>query len=121
MSNLGWYQKMTTAAKKVGGPKNLFLIVLGTGAILDASAKYCYKIISKSRDNKKQLAEATIIHTVKKEAKSNEGLVFLVGDQFRVLERDGDAVLIEKLDDNNNPYFVSAKFLSKISDYQSKE
>lgn len=24
MSNLGWYQVMTTVAKKVGGPKNLF-------------------------------------------------------------------------------------------------
>ena len=31
MSNLGWYQVMTTAAKKVGGPRNLFLLTLGAG------------------------------------------------------------------------------------------
>ena len=27
MSNLGWYQKITTAAKRVGGPKNLILLI----------------------------------------------------------------------------------------------
>ena len=31
MSNLGWYQVMTTAAKKVGGPRNLLLLTLGAG------------------------------------------------------------------------------------------
>lgn len=32
MSNLGAYQWSTTAAKKVGSPKNLVLIIAGTGA-----------------------------------------------------------------------------------------
>ena len=32
MSNLGAYQWLTTVAKKVGGPKNLVLIIAGTGA-----------------------------------------------------------------------------------------
>ena len=62
VSNLGWYQIITTAAKK-----------------------------------------------------SNEGLAFSVGDQYRILELDGDAALIEKIGDKNNPYFVSAKFLNSIS------
>ena len=38
MGNLGWYQLMTTVAKKVGGPKRLFALVLGGGAILGGGA-----------------------------------------------------------------------------------
>ena len=57
------------------------------------------------------------IYTVKTEGTSNEGLLFKVNDKFRVLEQDGDAVLIEKIKDEHNPYFVSAKFISSISDY----
>lgn len=33
MSNLGWYQVITTWSKKVGGPLNLLGIVAGVGAI----------------------------------------------------------------------------------------
>ena len=57
------------------------------------------------------------LYSVTVSAKSNEGLVFNVGDQFRVLENDGDAVLIEKVEDVGNPYFVSAEFLKLISNY----
>lgn len=32
MSNLGWYQKLTTAAKAVGGPKKLLGLILASGA-----------------------------------------------------------------------------------------
>ena len=49
---------------------------------------------------------------------SNEGLEFKIGDQFRVLESDKDAILIEKIGDNNNPYFVSAELLKNISDFE---
>ena len=45
-------------------------------------------------------------------------LHFKVGDQFKVLDVDGDAGLIEIIGDNNSPYFVSLKFLSSISDYK---
>lgn len=33
MSNLGDYQRMTILAKKVGGPKNLAVIIAGAGAV----------------------------------------------------------------------------------------
>ncbi len=39
-------------------------------------------------------------------------------ETFKVLERDGNAVLIEKLGDDNNPYFVAAELLNEISDYK---
>lgn len=54
----------------------------------------------------------------KEEIVSNEGLQFHVGETFKVLERDGNAVLIEKLGDDNNPYFVVAELLNEISDYK---
>lgn len=33
------------------------------------------------------------------------------------MECDGDAILIEVLDDPNNPYFVSSRLLRLISDF----
>ena len=49
------------------------------------------------------------------------GIVFGGGALFgggAVAGADGNATLIEKLGDNNNPYFVSTKFLRSISDYR---
>ena len=43
--------------------------------------------------------------------------VFRVGDEYRVLECDEDAILIEVLGDPNNPYFVSGALLATISDF----
>jgi hypothetical protein len=74
--------------------------------------------VAKELDEKKREAAAAVVHTVTTEGQSNEGLDFKIGDQFKVLEVDGDAELIEKLGDNNNPYFVSAEFLKSISDYE---
>lgn len=121
MSNLGWYQILTSMAKKVGGPKNLIGIFVGSGVIIGGVA-VCGAVcggnaIKRSLDKKKQIRESAIIYTVDKEGKSNEGLLFEVGDRFKVLERDGDACLIEIEGNNNNPYFVSGIFLSSISDY----
>ena len=121
MGNLGWYQWITTTSKKVGGPLQLLGIVAAGGAIAGSLATKGFDAakqkITIMKEAKEQAAEASIVYTVTKEGRSNEGLEFNIGDQFRVLERDGDAVLIEKLRDENNPYFVAAKFLSSISDY----
>ncbi len=38
MSNLGWYQILTTMAKKVGGPKILIALLAGGGALLGGGA-----------------------------------------------------------------------------------
>ena len=38
MSNLGWYQIMTTLSKRVGGPINLAGIVFGGGALFGGGA-----------------------------------------------------------------------------------
>lgn len=122
MSNLGWYQIMTTAAKRVGGPRKLAGLLIGGGAVVGGSAvaggvAIKNKVVKKL-DEKKREEAAAIVYTVTTEGQSNEGLIFKVGDQFKVLEVDGDAALIEKLGDRNNPYFVSAVFLKTISNYR---
>ena len=121
MGNLGWYQWITTTSKRVGGPLQFLGIVAGSGAIIGSLATKgvdaAKKKIASKKEEKELAVERSIIYYVAKQGRSNEGLEFNIGDQFRVLERDGDAVLIEKLRDENNPYFVSAEFLSSISDY----
>lgn len=121
MSNLGLYQIMTTTAKKVGGPLQLFGIIAGGGVIIGGGAVAAGTAIKKKIDNKleqKKLGEKkAIVYTIRQESVSNEGLLFRKGDKFKVLELDGDAALIEIMENVNNPYFVSAKFLSNISNY----
>ena len=121
VGNLGMYQLVTTWMKKFGGPKNFLSAVAGAGIVIGGTAVKGYQMIKKHfTDAIKQKhleAAAAIVHTVNTEGVSNEGLMFHVGDQFKVLELDGDAALIEKIGDSHNPYFVSAKFLATISDY----
>ena len=122
MSNLGAYQWMTTAAKKVGGPVNLLLLAGTAGAAIykggETVVKQCAKAIRAHKSDKPVVEAKSRLYKVTATGKSNEGLAFAIGDQFRVLETDGDAVLIEKIGDKNNPYFVSAELLHRISDYK---
>lgn len=122
MSNLGWYQIMTTVAKKCGGPLKLFGLVAGGGILVGALGTKAVDGVAGSVKNtaakKKKAREQLKIYNVYEEGVSNEGLQFHVGDTFKVLERDGNAVLIEKIGDDNNPYFVASDFLNKISDYK---
>ena len=122
MSNLGMYQSVTTAMKRCGGPKQ-FLGLYGGGTALAGVLIYkgcesLFRFFAKKAAARQLAAESAVIHTVHTEGTSNEGLGFEVGDQVRVLEVDGDAALIEKIGDSNNPYFVSEKFLASITDYQ---
>lgn len=121
MSNLGAYQWITTASKKVGGPRNLLLLTGAVGAAVykcgEIAVKMCVKAVKTHKASMTAIEEKRKLYHVCKAGKSNEGLTFAVGDQFCALEADGDAVLIEKIGDDNNPYFVSGEFLCSISDY----
>ncbi len=121
MSNLGTYQLMTTLAKKVGGPKALAcgLAVLGwaVGRSGEAGAKV---IVNKFRNTLH--ASSNYQHhgetfTVKATTELVEGLILNEGSTFHALEQDQDSVLITVPGDKNNPYFVSAAKLLKISNY----
>lgn len=119
MSNLGLYQTMTTAAKKVGGPVN-FLLLVGTAGygvfrLGEAGIKKLVKTVKVHAEHKKlEESKQYVVHST---GESNEGLRFNVGDTYRVLEVDKDAVLIEKIGASDNPYFVSAELLRDISDF----
>lgn len=123
MSNLGDYQRMTILAKKVGGPKNLAVIIAGAGAVASVALYKGGEIIKekvRKKKNKEKLKETSdsIVYSITVDGVSDDGLEFKIGDQFRVLETDKDAVLIEKIGDDNNPYFVSVEFLEMISNYK---
>ncbi len=127
MSNLGAYQWITSTSKKVGGPINLLLLTGATGAITgtvayklsEISVKKLIKAIKAHHATKDNLLDSNKqIYSVTSLGISNEGVNFPVGSQYRVLEIDGDSVLIEKIGDENNPYFVSKVILGAISDFK---
>lgn len=121
MSNLGWYQEMTRIAKKVGGPKNLLILTIGTGYVIirsgEAIVKKVYKEVNKSRKNTSNKR----IFSVTSDGKFGKDLEMNIGDKYRIIESDGESVLIEKVGDSNNPYFVSFDFLSSISELQRND
>ena len=124
MSNLGAYQWITSASKKVGGPINLLLLSGATGAAIykacEIGVKKCVKAIKSHQTTTDMNSESQHkLYSVIQPGVSNEGIEFSVGSQYRVLETDGGSVLIEKIGDQNNPYFVSAEFLSSISEYNA--
>lgn len=120
MSNLGWYQVITTWSKKMGGPLQLLGAVAVGGYVVirtfEAGGKTVFKKVKKSLNSKDKVIIGSYVVNVA--GKSNEGVQFEVGDQFHVLEITGDIVLIEKIGDLNNPYFVSADLLRSISDFE---
>ncbi len=119
IGNLGDYQRFTMTAKKVGGPKILLGIVSGASALAGAaitkgvsSAKHRHK----QTKSLKEKTEATY-YTVETSAADNQGLLLNKGDKFRVLDRNGDIILIDITNRNDNPFYVSAEFLHKVSNF----
>ena len=123
MSNLGIYQWMTKTSKKVGGPVNFLLLVGTTGAVVykcsELGVKKCIKEIHTKRETKKKNTKMKEeVYTIITQGISNEGLRLIPGDEFTILETDGDNVLIEIMGDNDNPHFVSAELLNEVSNYK---
>jgi hypothetical protein len=118
MGNLGNYQRMTQLAKQIGGPLPLAGAVALGGWIVIRVAEAGFKGARMVR--RKQAAsthEPHQIFVVGTEADCGAGLTLHVGEEFRVLERDGNVVLIEVLGNADNPYFVSAEILARVSDF----
>ena len=114
---------MVTVAKRVGGPLPFMGLLVGGGIVLGITAD---KVASLARGQKKaRQAEGSAAtkkkatYVVETRAESDGGLVLEEGDEFSVLGADGDAVLIERLGDDNNPYVISGKLLASISAYPS--
>ena len=120
MSNLGWYQWITTASKKVGGPLNLLAII--GGSCLAVGGTVGSVITNKYRDIKDKKELKTLgTYSVKKDAEIKKiKLVLKTGDQIAILAADDDSILIIKNGDKDNPYFVSADFFEGMFGLQGK-
>lgn len=125
VGNLGKYQAMTTIAKKVGGPVVLWGITFVSGYVvlrpaeagMKAGVKKAIREMKKRNSpcaTKGQIFRATSVG-------AESGLKVQVGDEYRVLECDGDAILIEVLGDPDSPYFVSSQFLRSVSDFPQND
>ncbi len=112
---------MTTMAKKMGGPEKLVEYIFLAGATAGGAVIFGAGWIKKKwveHCEKKNIARLNSkIFTICKDGKSNEGLLFKEGEHIRVLEMDGEMVLIERVGDENSPYCVSKSFLVSISDF----
>lgn len=117
MGNLGTYQAMTTIAKKVGGPKVLAAITFVGGYFVIRPAEAGVR--KAARAIKKRSTPCATKGRVFRVRSAGEegGLQIRVDDEYRVLECDGDAILIEVLGDPHSPYFVSSRFLRSVSDF----
>ncbi|MEW2624787.1 hypothetical protein [Streptomyces sp. NPDC048106] len=118
MGNLGDYQWMTTAAKRVGGPKMLLAGIGGLGYLtvrgVEAGGTAAYKKL-RSLFEKKIESASDRLFTVT--ADGDDGLTVRVGNEILVLKDVGEAVLIEVIGGQDNPYMVSPTFLASVCDF----
>lgn len=123
VGNLGNYQRMVQLAKATNGPVALGIYVLAGGFLVGAAVG---PTIKKGANKAYQSAKLKVrasrsaklgTYIVVTEANAGMGLRLRVGDEFRVLEQDGDAVLVEVCGNAENPHVVSAKLLEEISDF----
>jgi hypothetical protein len=127
MGNLGKYQAMTTMAKTVGGPVKLAVITAAGGWALGRSAEAGGKKaveVARVALKKRSAPCATkgqFFEVTGDGADSSAGLTLHNGDSFRVLEGDAESILIEVLDNPNNPYLVSRQFLTRVSDFPADD
>lgn len=133
MSNLGGYQWVTTLIKSLGGPEAALkkavaaasgLVVIGgaAGAAAVLGGQKAVKSFKAKLDKKNTPCPTQgQLFVVLSDGEDGDGLKLIAGVEYRVLECDGDAILIEVLDDGDNPYFVSGEFLATISDFPAED
>ncbi|MER5334490.1 hypothetical protein [Micromonospora sp. NPDC002717] len=117
---------MTTIAKKVGGPATLLIATLASGYIIgrttEAGGKKAFKAwVAALKNRNTPCATKGQLFRVVTDGEDSSGLKLRAGDEYRVLECDADAILIEVLNDPDNPYFVSGEFLTTISDFPAED
>jgi hypothetical protein len=122
MGNLGGYQAMTRIVKALGGPKRAAVIVGGglllTGAGLYAGGQKVVKtVIYRIKPSVEPCPTKGQVFKVASDGEDGNGLTLRSGDEYRVLECDGDAILLEVIGRPDNPHFVSGAFLVTVSDF----
>lgn len=122
MSNLGGYKTATTVMKALGGPKaaaaiiGSSLLLLGGG--LYAGVEKLVKTVGpKIKKRAAPCPARDQVFTVTADGDASGGLSLRASEDYRVIECDGDAVIVEVLGRDDNPHAVSGAFLSTVSGY----
>lgn len=123
MGNLGAYQAVTTLMKKVGGPVQLAVIVIGAGYIVlrpaEEGARRFARSLKKKWEKKKLFGGADINHMTADLCLAN-GVTLNAGDEFAVLAVENDeALLMPKHGDAS--IILPIKLLCEVSDYRKQE
>lgn len=119
MSDLGVNQTVTKVSKEMNGSGKLIgALVLGGCAIGAAIFGPIGAMIGAKREKAKQKIASSEVYSVVRNGSSKDGLLFNVGDTFRVLKKNGDDVLIETSGSLHNPHYVSADLLRSVSNYR---
>lgn len=114
--NLGLYLWLTRIAKKLGGPIGFLIVTLATGALIYKGLEVVITAIVEAVRKERNNLESEPIYTVCQDAVSEDGMSFSIGNQFRVLIRDGEFALVERLGDEEHR-ILPVSFLAGISDY----
>lgn len=135
MGNMDPFINLSVAAKQAGGP-DAFMKSLSTKGTMKgiaavvvvwAAREGAGQLVKRHKTRKANLAAKTADAIAKAEARRSfriaisaemeSGLSLTVGEIFRVLTRDSDAVQIEIENRDDNPFYVSGVELQKISDF----
>ncbi|WP_189714220.1 hypothetical protein [Streptomyces phaeofaciens] len=117
---------MTMLAKKVGGPVALAVVTAVSGWVIgrgvEAGGKDVFrKAKAAARKRNAPCSAKGQVFDVVSHGEDGKGLALRAGDQYRVMECDGEAILVEVLGGANNPYFTSARFLASVSGFPTEE
>lgn len=116
MSNLGMYQWFTTTAKKVGGPKVLIGLLLSagyvSGKIIEIGGKRVFRLVKRKKVNNDEM----VVYIVNQDTEIQEGVAVHKGDIINVVSRDKNALLIEIVGNDNNPYYIDDDYLRTIAE-----
>lgn len=124
MSNSCGYVTVTRLLKQADEPAKTAIrcvgIILGT-AVISSAITSLVKDHSYARKEKKAREKAAArknrIYTVTAPANLDR-IPLTRGATFKVLTRDKDAVVIDIVGDNNNPYVIDYDLIQSISDYE---
>ena len=111
MINPGLYLWLARTARKLGGPA-LFMLFAGA---LSMGLEKAVRVIAEAAGRAGNILEAPVF-TVFRDAVSEDGTGFSAGNRFRVLVRDGEYVMVEKVQEEE-PHVVPVSFVADISDY----
>ncbi|MGC5225189.1 hypothetical protein ACPW96_21680 [Micromonospora sp. DT81.3] len=125
MGNLGGYQDITKLIKAIGGPAAAVKYAAGAASIIFIAGGAAYaggqKAIKAIKHRIQTRAVPCIwvgqVFTVNSDAGAGAGLMLQNGDEVRILECDGDTLLVEVIGNADNPYAISGELLQSISDF----